>query len=83
MAISSALPRDNEVLILQRIVALFLNEPIDVRIIQKEFIEPGNLRKHLQVGEILGRKIFVDWLPVNRHHCETVPTIPGTADIAQ
>ena len=47
------LPRHDEALIFERVIASFLNEPRDVRITQKEFIEPGDLRKYLQIGKVL------------------------------
>src|SRR5947209_754360 len=44
-----ALFADNELLILKRVTAALVDESAYVRIIEKKFIHPGNLREHLQV----------------------------------
>ena len=54
-----AFPRHHKALVLERVAAAFLNEPGDIRIVEEKLIEPGDLRKHLQVGEVLRpRNIF-------------------------
>src|ERR1700682_5853023 len=51
--------KDNEPLIVQRIVPAFLDQGSDLRVVKKKFVEPGNLREQLQVGEILWLEIFL------------------------
>ena len=46
------LARDHKTLIVERVVALFLDQRGNVFIFQKEFVEPCDLRQHLQVGEV-------------------------------
>ena len=53
-----ALMGHHEALVVQRVAAAFLNEPGDVGIVQEVFVEPGDLREHLQVGKVLRREIF-------------------------
>ena len=45
--------RDDKLLIVQRIVATFGHQGRDVVFLEEEFIEPGDLRQNLQIGEIL------------------------------
>ena len=66
----------HEALIFQRVVASFLNEPGDVRIVQKKFIEPGDLREHLQVGKVLRREIFLGALGCAAGAAKVVPQLP-------
>ena len=53
------LPLNHEALVVKRVIASFSNQSCNVRIVQKEFIEPGDLRKHLQVGKVLDREKLV------------------------
>src|SRR5438874_2383690 len=48
-----------EFLIFGRKSAAFAHQSSDLRLRKKKLVEPGNLRKYLQVGKILGLKIFV------------------------
>src|SRR5436309_3201388 len=50
---------DDEPLIIQRVVPAFLDEGGNVLVLQKEFVKPGNLRKYLQIGEVLRLEIFL------------------------
>ena len=54
-----ALPRDHKPLVFERIVPAFADQFRNVRLRQKIFVEPSNLRQHLQIGEILRLKIFL------------------------
>src|SRR5581483_1111009 len=51
------LPRDHEFLILKRVPMPLFDQSCDVRFIQEKYVEPCNLRKNLQVREILRLKI--------------------------
>ena len=51
-----------KLLIFERVVALFLDQRRNVFVFQKEFVEPCDLRQHLQVGEVLRIKIFFRFL---------------------
>ncbi len=42
----------DECLIVERIAAAFANQFADIRILEKEFIQPGNLREHLEVSDV-------------------------------
>src|SRR2546422_11553707 len=50
---------DDKALIVQRVVPAFLDQRGDFRVQKKEFVKPGDLREHLQVGEVLRLKIFL------------------------
>ncbi len=54
----SALSGDHECLILERESLTLLDQRGDIRIVQKELVEPCDLREHLQIGEVLRLKIF-------------------------
>ncbi len=71
-----ALPGDYETLIVKRVAAAFLNEGGDFGIVQKVFIEPGDLRKHLQVGEVLRREIFFRGLRCAARAAKLLPQLP-------
>ena len=58
---------DRETLVFQRVVAAFLDQLRNLRIVEKEFVEPCNLREHLQIGKVLGLKIFLG--PLRRITC--------------
>ena len=53
-----ALPGHYETLIVERVAPTLFDEAGDVGILEEVFIEPGDLRKHLQVGEVLRREVF-------------------------
>src|ERR1051326_149408 len=71
-----ALLLDDEGLVFQRVTMLFFDQCGDVRIGEEELVEPGDLREHLQVGEILGQKIFFSTL---RRITGTAKTLPQFA----
>ena len=48
-----ALLGDDKLLVVRRVVALLPHQSFDVFILKKELVEPRQLRKHLQVSEIL------------------------------
>src|SRR5262244_2660730 len=52
-----ALIRDYKLLLFKRIISAFLDQFLNIRLSQEEFIEPSNLRQHLQVSEILRLKV--------------------------
>src|SRR5207248_7999391 len=52
----------DELLIVHRKSPPFAHQSSDLRLRQKEFVEPGNLRKYLQVCNILRLEIFVSLL---------------------
>src|SRR5215469_1675728 len=47
---------DDKPLLIQRKAAVLSDQRRDVRLIEKKFVEPGDLRKHLKIGEILRLK---------------------------
>src|SRR5215469_6782991 len=47
---------DDKPLVIQRIAVALSDQSRDVRLIEKKFVEPGDLRKHLKIGEILRLK---------------------------
>jgi hypothetical protein len=46
-------------LVVERIVPLLAHQRRNIFVFQKEFVEPGDLRKHLEIGEVLGLKEFL------------------------
>ncbi len=50
---------DDKALVFERIVASFCNQRSDIFFFQKKLVEPGELRQHLEVGEILRLKVFL------------------------
>src|ERR1700690_503735 len=71
-----ALPSHYEVLVFQRVIASFLNEPRDVGVVQKKFVEPGDLRKDLQVGKVLGGEIYLSAFRCTARVAKVVPQLP-------
>ena len=67
---------DHKTLIVERVVALFLDQRGNVFVFQKEFVEPCNLRKHLQVGEMLRLKILFGLLGHIAVLAEPLPQFP-------
>ena len=57
-----ALPRNHLPLVVERIIPPFADQFRNVLLFPKIFVEPPNLRQHLQIGEILRQKIFVRFL---------------------
>ena len=78
-----ALPRDHEALIVQRVIRALFESARDIGIVQKEFVEPGDLRKHLQIGKVLRLKKLLGCFRGYRRHRESGPRIRGTGDSAQ
>jgi hypothetical protein len=70
------LARNHKTLIFERIIALFLDQRGDVFIFEKKLVEPGDLRQHLQVGEILRLKIFLGFLGRVPVLAESFPQFP-------
>src|SRR6478672_10377830 len=68
-------------LIVARVISAFLNQGCNFWILQKKFVEPGNLRKYLQVGEVLRLKIFVGLIGIIAALAQALPkfTITGVA----
>ena len=50
---------NHKALIFQRVASGLLDESCYIPIIQEKFIKPGDLRKHLQICEILRLEIFL------------------------
>jgi hypothetical protein len=67
---------NHKTLIFERVVALFLDQRGNIFIFQKEFVEPCDLRQHLQIGEVARLKIFFRFL--GRYPCspETLEKLP-------
>src|SRR5436190_12040221 len=65
--------KDDKALIVQRVVPAFLDQGGDFRILKKEFVEPGNLRKHLQIGKVLRLEIFLGWFRTIPAATKTLP----------
>ncbi len=70
------LARDYKTLIFKRIIAFFPDQRRNVRVFQKEFVEPCDLRQHLQVGEIPRLKIFLRFLGRLPMLPEALPQLP-------
>jgi hypothetical protein len=45
------------------------------RILQEEFVKPGDLGEHLQIGEVLGLEVFVRALRVVAGTAEALPQL--------
>jgi hypothetical protein len=45
-----------ELLILEGVAMTFSDQGCDICLVEEELVKPGDLRKHLQVGEVLGLK---------------------------
>src|SRR5258705_13983104 len=68
--------KDDKALIVQRVVPAFLDQRGDFRVLKKEFVKPGNLRKHLQIGKVLRLEIFLGWLRTIAAATKTLPELP-------
>jgi len=76
-----ALLGDDESLILERIAFPFLDQSGDVGLGEKELVEPRDLGKNLEVGEILRLKVFLGTFGGIACAAETLPEflVPGIA----
>ena len=72
-----------KLLIVQRVVVSFLDQRRDIWIFQKEFVKPCDLRKHLQIGEVLRLEISFRPLRMIARARETAPTTRDSADNAR
>src|ERR1700690_845492 len=63
-------------LVRERVIASFFNESSDVGLVEEKFIEPGDLRQDLQVGEVLRRKIFLCGFRRAARVAKVVPQLP-------
>src|SRR5262249_60448375 len=47
------LPMNDKLLVCLRVIASFFYQLGDVRVVQPEFIKPGNLREHLEISNVI------------------------------
>ena len=73
-----ALAGDHEALVFERVIAALSDECGNFRIFEEEFIEPGDLGKNLQIGEVLGPEKFFRVLGRVPRATKTVPQFPVT-----
>jgi hypothetical protein len=67
---------NHELLILQRIVPAFLDQCRNLRLFQEEFVKPGYLREHLEVGKILRLEIAFGALGGIPDTAKPLPQLP-------
>ena len=70
-----ALPRNHKPLVFERVVPAFADQFRNIFLRQKIFVEPANLREHLQVGEILSLKIFFRALGRSARQMKSLPQL--------
>src|SRR5689334_17364137 len=70
-----ALVLNHEPLILQGIASFLFNQLLDLRLCEKEFVKPGNLRDHLQISKILLTEISFGSLRRFPATAETLPQL--------
>ena len=70
--------KDDEALIIQRVIAALLNQGSDFGVLKKKFVKPCNLRKHLQVGKVLCLEIFLGWFGTAAAATKTLPQFTVT-----
>ena len=54
-----SLAYDHKLLIFQRVIAAFLHQRGHVLVFQEKLVEPGDLREHLQIGQVPRLEIFL------------------------
>src|ERR1700680_4912263 len=69
------LPGQHEALVFKGVTTTLMNESRDIGIVQEKFIEPDDLRKHLQVGNVLRREIFLGGFRRAAHAAKVVPQL--------
>ena len=68
-----AFASDNKALIIEGIISCFLDQRSDFGFLEEELIEPGDLREHLEISEILRLKIFFGTVRRLAGAAETLP----------